>query len=466
MVERDPPLRPTVVLTPDERKRVEDFVLLLIQIDRRARQTAPKGRGKRDQSRKSSKPKIEIPKAGSRSCGPCCFLITALSLSNKHKQCKAAHMVDTIVLALPKEMFHISDPDKFRPSARWAFLSSSQAIHGIQSKQTPTKKELITGIYKPRLTLSRLANLKGRPEIMLKIEVSLPKFAFGNNFDELMRKDFKLLMQKLAEILATMGVEVAATILAKAPVSAIHYSKNIPLTDGSTPYHFINKIKAANIKLSLDVNQTDYRNDGHSYKWHCNSYEIVFYDKIKDLEKAKLSSKRSVEKDSALQLNLFDAFEKRKKLEILRMEVRLNKRQKIKQLFKTLAIASDLTLNSVFKPSIAKKVLLHYLDELESKRPILLDYRASNDKALLAALIVNNPEMSAKQVLHTFGLKKALEIVNARELRGMFSKQNDRSWYRLIADVNKVKLPVLQSPFKVIRESVLKFKPLKLSKIA
>ena len=65
------------------------------------------------------------------------------------------------------------------------------------------------------------------------------------------------------------------------------------------------KIKEANIKLLLDTNQTDYRNEGHSYKWHCNSYEVVFYDKIKDLEKAKHSEKRAIEKDSALQLNLF-----------------------------------------------------------------------------------------------------------------------------------------------------------------
>ncbi len=71
------------------------------------------------------------------------------------------------------------------------------------------------------------------------------------------------------------------------------------------------KIKEANIKLSLDTNQTDYRNEGHSYKWHCNAYEVVFYDKIKDLEKAKQSEKRAIEKDNALQLKLFPKFAQR-----------------------------------------------------------------------------------------------------------------------------------------------------------
>lgn len=107
--------------------------------------------------------------------------------------------------------------------------------------------------------------------------------------------------------------------------------------------------------MSLDVNQTDYRNEGHSYKWHCNSYEVVFYDKIKDLEKAKQSEKRSIEKDNAIQLHLFPELRKSNKLEILRMEVRLNKRQKMKHLFAKLGMKSDLSLKvSLSQQSLRK----------------------------------------------------------------------------------------------------------------
>jgi len=244
-------------------------------------------------------------------------------------------MIDTVVLLLSQDSFQITDPDKFLPSARWITNSRSSAVHGIQSKQNPTKKELLTGIYKPRLTLR--TNPRNPKEIVLRVELSLPKLFYGNNFEELKGKDLHPLLSKLSSTLDQMGVIVAPSFLAAAPVSAIHYSKNISLTDGSTPYHYINKIKEANIKLSLDVNQTDYRNEGHSYKWHCNSYEVAFYDKIKDLEKAMQSDKRAIEKDSALQLNLFPKLAQRKrKLEILRMEVRLNKRQKIKQLLNKL----------------------------------------------------------------------------------------------------------------------------------
>jgi len=169
-----------------------------------------------------------------------------------------------------------------------------------------------------------------------------------------------------------MGIATTTEHLAQAAISAIHYSKNIPLTDGSTPYHYINKIKEANINLSLDVNQTDYRNEGHSYRWHCNSYKVVFYDKIR-------------------------------------------------QLYNRLGIKATLTFKKLFKPTISKKVLLHYMSELESKRPFILDYQVADDKEFLSALIINNPELSLKRIVELYGLKKALKVVTLHELKTMLN---------------------------------------------
>ena len=373
-------------------------------------------------------------------------------------------MIDSIVLVLSSDMYTIVDPDKFKPTARW-IEASANAMLGMQSKQSPTKKELECGIYKPRLCLAQRCDVKGNRDMTLKMELSLPKLLFGNNFDELTNEDFLPVAQKLAVTLEQMGIKTSAATLAKAPVLAIHFAKNIPLTDGSCPHHFIHLLKQANIRLSVDVNQTDYRNDGHSYKWHCNAYEVVFYDKLKELEQRHQGTRRAMEKDGELQCALLKLFEFRKKFELLRIEVRLNKRQKIKQLLAKLKIKAALTFAGLFKAAIAKKILLHYLDELESKRPALLDYEAPNDNALLAALIVNNPKMRAKQILQMFGFKKALETGTCRELRTMFARYNSRSWYRLIADAKKINLPDTPSPFADIRKDVSKFKPLKLTQV-
>jgi hypothetical protein len=361
-------------------------------------------------------------------------------------------------------MYYIAEPDWFEPSAR-SILDENSSLGGrgyFSAKQNPTKQELRNGLYKPRLTLTNRYNHLGRREPCLKIELSLPKLLFGNNFDELCQSDFEPATELLQTRLKEMGVMVWEQFLHNSPVSAIHYSKNIPLTDGTTPHYLISKIKQANVSLALDVNQTDYRNDGHSYKWHSNSYEVAFYDKLKDLEMANKSEKRAIEKDSTLQLSLFERIKDRKQLEVMRMEVRLNKRQKIGQLFRSLGIQSELNLKNLFSPTIAQQVLLHYLDELESKRPSLFDYKVTNQNSLLADLVINNPSIGIRKTMQLFGLKQAFDNSSPRELRNMFGKYGQRSWYRLIAEAKAINLPTIKSPLGLVREHLTSFKPLKL----
>ena len=134
--------------------------------------------------------------------------------------------------------------------------------------------------------------------------------------------------------------------------------------------------------------------------------------------------------------------------------MRLNKRQKIKQLFAKLGIKSNFTLQSLFKPAISKKILIHYLDELESKRPKILDYKAANDKALLADLIFNNPDLGSKRILQMYGLSKALESISIRELRGMLSKRNQRDWNRLMGEAKEIKIPEIKNSLKILRKYI------------
>ena len=176
----------------------------------------------------------------------------------------------------------------------------------------------------------------------------------------------------------------------------------------------------------------------------------------------KKSEKRAIENDSALQLSLFDSFQARKRLEILRIEVRLNKRQKIGQLFRTLGINSDLTFQNLFSQDISQKVLLHYLDELESKRLPLFDYKPSSPKSLLADLIIRNPKLGLKRTIQLYGLKQVFDTMTPRELRTMFNGYSQRTWYRLISDAKRINLPPTISPLNVVRQHLNSFQPLKL----
>jgi hypothetical protein len=347
------------------------------------------------------------------------------------------------------------DKNRFLPE-------NTNALRGYKTfVQNPTKSELLQGNYKPRLTITNRFNSSGRSEWTLSIEFSLPKLLYGNNFDELSDSDFPMIIQLLQEKLKDMGVKVFSAILEKAPVSLIHYSKNIALIDGSTPHYLISKIKDANVPLSLDVSETDYQNEGYGFKWHANSYEVAFYDKIHDLGKAKISEKRAIEKDNSIQLDLFNTFQIRKQFEVLRMEVRLNHRQKTKKLFCTLGINANLNFDELFSSDISKKVLLYYVDEMIRQRPVVIN-GSSNPKDFLAELIIENPELGLRKTFAIFGLKQALEAMDIRELRGMFDKYTSRSWSKLISEANSVNIKKLNDPFALIHEQLNSFVPLKL----
>lgn len=354
-------------------------------------------------------------------------------------------------------MFTILDSSRFERDITNASRGYSIYV------QNPTKSELKRGIYKPKLSLTHRFNCTGRSEKTLSIELSLPKLIYHDNFNELVDDDFGIVYEKLKATLREMAVYVYDDSLINAPVSAIHFSKNIPLIDGSTPHYLISKIKEANISTVLDESETSYINGGYGYKWHTNSYEVAFYDKIHDLGKAKKQGgKRAFENDNAIQLSLLDTFQERRHFEVLRMEVRLNQRQKMRKLFKNLSIDAEPTFKGLFSSKISQKILLHYLDEVESKRPRLLDLETSNPKALLAELVINNSKQKPLKILQMFGIKQAFDIHTPRELRAMFGKYSDRSWYRLIAEAKKVNTQFAKSPFRVIRKHLIDFEPLKL----
>jgi hypothetical protein len=372
-------------------------------------------------------------------------------------------MIDTIVLVVNKDKFRIIDPDVFEPSASWIYDEKSFGSRGYAtSKQNATPTEKKSGIYKPALTLSRRYNRLGQIDTTLKIELSLPKILFKNNFDELTDNDYDEVISVFVKKLYEMSVIVSKEALENALVSSVHFSKNIPLTDGTTPYQYIKKISEGNYKLTADTDKVNYRNNGQLFKLHTNSWEHVIYDKMKEFEKAKLSEKRSEENDTAIQLDLFDDRTMRKPFEVLRLEARYNKRAKIRQVLKGLGLDIEPTLKNLFNSKTSQLVLLQFLKELEMARPVLLDYKPQNEKALLPDIIINNPTFPPRKVIMLYGLKLAMDRYEMRELRKLFAKYNHRSWYRLVKESQNVKLPTKQDTFKTLREQLIEFKPLKL----
>jgi len=374
-------------------------------------------------------------------------------------------MIDTIVLTVKSGMFTILDHNKFSPSTIGFYDSSSYYNLGSRGNfkcvQNPTKTELKLGIYKPRLTVYKRINQKRKFEIVLKIEFSVPKLVFGNNFNEVCEKDFSNIINKLKNILKNMGVFIFEESLIEASVSAVHFSKNIVLTDYSIPYTYISQLKKLDINKRLDVNQTDFRNAGSIFKFRTNSFEIVFYDKMKELEQGIKSEKRSEEKDNILQLNLFDYLKQKKPFEVLRYEIRLNKRQKIISILNKIKYNAQPIFKNIFNENLARDILLYYINEMENMSPKLPDFESMNYKDFFESILLANQNLRLSQALEITGFKALICEVGVREFRQLISRFGNYQWYKLNSKFKKLKYKNKLDIFSFLRKEISEFKLLR-----
>lgn len=350
-------------------------------------------------------------------------------------------MVDTVVLTLPLEKVILMNPDKFTPSARHLTSNEFGGRGYNQAVQNPTRQELREGNYKPRLTLTKRVTNQGI-RIFLKIEFSAAKMVFGNNFDELSDSDFDRLITRLRLKLREMGVEVLSTHLQQATVSVIHYAKNIAFTDYTSCTMLISELHKVDLTKRLDISHTTFRNTGHALHYHANSFEVVFYDKLKDLEQAGISNKRAIENDNEVQLSLFDNLTKEKPLDVLRMEIRLGSKQKIAQSLKKLGLEPEPTFQQIFKQAIAQAVLLSFWKDVQDNM-IPLAMHSARPIDLLSAILKSDSKIKLTKALSFVG---SLMIIGNKNVgfRG-FQESVERhftnsTWKRLVKELKMLNL--------------------------
>ena len=332
-------------------------------------------------------------------------------------------MIDTVVMTIPVMDFKILDYDAFNPSARGIFEPPYYKLsHGYMNcVQNPSKKDKEQKIYKPRLTVSKKL-LCGGYSVVLKIEFSVPKLLFNNNFQELENSDFDDVVRTLKIRLYEMSVLVSEDVLRKADITAIHYGKNIVLTTATSSL-VIKMLKRFDVSQRLDEGDTDFRNDGHAIRFHTNAYELSFYDKMKDLEKANVSEKRAVEGDNYTQYDLFTPSE-RIKNEILRIELRLNNRKKIAETLRRVGVnPKSMQFDNLFHKEIARRCLMHFWDKMiaPSQNLILL----SEDDAVVTYSKIKSLGFTDTKALNALGLLTLIKSEGARAFKQMQAKKGN-----------------------------------------
>lgn len=343
-------------------------------------------------------------------------------------------MIDTIIISIPKNKI-MNIGNEINGVLGW----DRQAKTRIYEKfvRNPTKSEKESGDYHPRLTGIR-RKVGKEIDAFIKVEFSIPKLLFMNNINEVEERHFQLILTTLKERLYGMGMIVPERYLRYAPVTAVHYSKNIQLTGGYTSQFVISELNKVDIRKSFDFTKTKFMNDGQCLYAYTISHSFVIYDKIADLKK---DEKRAVDRDqTAYQRGLFDVIKKEEMCEVIRFEARLSKKQKMNAIFNKLGFAQNPNFEQVFSKKISQTVLMFYWQTLFKDNSILLFDFISSPKDILRQILIADPKLKPKQALYFASLiNMTKDGKGARELRSVLSKYSDqRTWYRIKNDLKEI----------------------------
>lgn len=360
-------------------------------------------------------------------------------------------MIDTVRLAYDTKVI----PEEFK------FTKQKNGV--FKGVLNPTKEMKASGKYYPRVTFVKRPLGYGRVQQQILVEFSIPKLLKGNNFSEVCDADFDNIVQALKKALFEMGLKFQFTVcIENYKVVKIDYSKNIVFDDGTTVSQITRLLNSVDTRKSLDVSSGDFRNGGQIFHLHTSYRDIVFYDKISDLKRSKISEKRCVEKDNFIQTSLFDLFEKKRQLAVLRFEVRLNGVKEIKNnLVKIGQSTDDLTFKRMFSSEISKSILLNWWNEVFAKIPKAPLDNETVENTFLGLL--KNPDAKPQRVLATLGmiyLQKS-QNYNARFAKEVFdSRFKDGSWARSKKQLIEQKAPKNLNHLLQIEHSIKEMKPI------
>ena len=372
-------------------------------------------------------------------------------------------MIDTIVLTIPYGKYKIISPERFHPHPNILFNTGKSLV---KCANNPTKEDKNNDIYKPRLTLMKRWSVRGL-EITLKIEFSAPKILFNNNADEIAEHDFEDLIIAINRALVTMGIAIAHQSLKDASVSAIHFAKNILITDGYTAQGIIKEINKINLNQKLDIARVTFINDGTSLQCYSKSHSLVIYDKVSDMNKAK---KRPIDTDQSIfQLSLWDVAQtSNKRLEILRIEARLSKRQKLKQILNAIGHGDCLTFQSVFRKDVCQKAVLYYWDKIVLRENLFLFDMNNKPVIALQEALKEDLKLKPKEAIYLVGLNLLCKEGGIRTLRSIIVRSShQRTWDRIITGVKKLNrntnIKNCHGWIKQVADQLRTFEPFKLS---
>lgn len=335
-------------------------------------------------------------------------------------------MIDTITLSIPVTKMDIGNLEQFSPSASNVFTTD----RGFRSyTRNPTDIERKLKIYVPVYTLYR--RYRDELDISLNIQFSIPKLLYKNNFQEICEDDFEKVIELLDERLKWHQFCISKERLVNAKVVGIHFSKNILLSEGLNCSMVLNQLKKAlDTNMKQDFSENQFKNGGQIIHIHSNDSEFAIYDKVKELQQAKISKERSIDKQVYTQLNLLEDLIQNN---YLRLEFRMTGQKAIKRKINKFAfeyIKLPLTFKNLFNMKLSQTMLSNIWKQEIKERYINITWKPEDFYEKVISIKSLNPELTERQLINISymqGIISARGIPTLRSTMGWYGK-NSYKW--------------------------------------
>ncbi len=338
------------------------------------------------------------------------------------------NVCDTCVLLVDYADTIVTELGHFKPNPQ--ILWNMQGAEAVTCYNFATREEQQQHYY-PKLSLSSVLR-HGGFSVKLKIEFSAPKLLHfpPNNLEEICDADFEDVISILALRIHEMGVEVSPQVLRTAQVVRIDYGKNILVK--IAPCVILQHLNKADVSRRLDCAKAVYRNEGHSLHFLSRHRNIVVYDKLKDIQKAKYCKTRAVSPENAQEINLAALGSS----QYLRIEIQLGNSENIRQAINKAGLpVPELTFQNLFSSQICRTVTLVYWNEILAA--VRYQQLSEEDVADLFKRLLDAKCKFLKS-LQLVGLVTILKTTGKRELRMHAGNSFSPAIYELFRLINQL----------------------------
>jgi len=341
--------------------------------------------------------------------------------------------MDTISLRFDDKKFSIDDKARFVPEfSKRDFSDLSQKERNMAQdkklryiRKFTLHESRMDNLYIPQVEVYEMADLSGYGTVKyeMTIRFSVTKLLFKNSVQEISVSDYKQICHTLSERLRVVGIDVSLWSIEYAPVSVVHFCKNIFLPATLFLRTIISQLSRVDVGKAYQTTEETRRKDQNNAEilhLRCGTREWIFYDKTQETLQGKDSEKEIVNT-----YGLQDA-------EIFRIEYRLNKAQTIKsELNKILGRPHDkvVVFADLFTEDLWKKVLINSWQRISDRPENLIamigmdDERELYNHILKTAYKKDKSGHSQNKALWTCGLVFLIKKFGAKTVRSDMRKR-------------------------------------------